>query len=113
MHELGIIAQVVKVAQRTAKANHLTKVNKIVVQVGELSGAIPEYVKKAFPAVVYNTTMKDCQLEIEEIPGIASCQNCGQQYRVVEFEGKCPQCQSEKYNIISGTQLVIKEIVAS
>jgi hydrogenase nickel incorporation protein HypA/HybF len=113
MHELGIIAQVVKIAGKTAEANHLTHVNKIVLQVGELSGAIPEYAKKAFPAVVYNTPMKDCQLEVEEIPGLASCQDCGRQYRVVEFKGKCPQCKSEKYTIISGTQLVIKEIVAS
>lgn len=113
MHELGIIAQVVKVAQKAAKDNNLTTVNKIVLQIGELSGAIPDYAKKAFPAVVYNTAMKDCQLEIEEVPGIASCQDCGRQYRVVKFEGKCPQCKSEKYSIISGTQLVIKEIAAS
>lgn len=113
MHELSIIVQVVKIAKKTAEANHLTKINKIVLQVGELSGAIPEYAKKAFPAVVYNTPMKDCQLEIEEIPGIANCQECGRHYRVVKYKGKCPQCQSERYSIISGTQFVIKEIVAS
>lgn len=113
MHELGIISEVVKVARRTAETNNLTKIHKIVLQVGELSGAIPEYVQKAFPAVVYNTAMEDCELEVEEVPAIANCKECNHEYRLKGSDGKCPFCNSNRYDIISGNQLLIKNIVAS
>ena len=113
MHELGIVAQVIKIAQKTAEKNNLTKINKIILQVGELSGAIPLYVKRGFPAVVYNTPMQDCEVEVEEVTAYGICENCGHKFAIVKCEGECPKCQSNKFDIISGTQFLIKEIVAS
>ena len=113
MHELGIVSEVVKVARKAAEANNLTKIHKIILQVGELSGAIPEYVEKAFPAVVYNTTMEDCDLEVEAIPAIAICKECNHEYMLKDSNGVCPFCNSNRYDIISGNQLLIKNIVAS
>ena len=113
MHELGIIAQVVKIAKKTAEANNLTKINKIVLQVGELSGAVPLYVERGVPAVVYNTPMQDCELKVEEVTAYGVCEDCRHEFPIVKCEGKCPKCHSDKFNIISGTQFIIKEIVAS
>lgn len=113
MHELGIVVQIVRIAQKTAEANNLSKVHKIILQVGELSGAIPEYVQKAFPAAIYNTPMEACELEVEVIPGIVKCRKCDCKHRLNETKGKCPSCSSDEYDVISGDQLFIKSIAAS
>lgn len=114
MHELGIVVQVVRIAQEAANQNHLTKVNKIVIQIGELCGAIPEFAKKLFPVAIHDNEMfEGCELDIEEVPGIAACEHCGNEYKIVEARGRCPKCRSQKYKMISGTQFMIKEIMAS
>ncbi|MBL8967680.1 MAG: hydrogenase maturation nickel metallochaperone HypA, partial [Spirochaetaceae bacterium] len=41
MHELGVVIEIVKTVEDFAKANGVTKVDTIVLQIGELSSIIP------------------------------------------------------------------------
>lgn len=113
MHELGIMAEVARIAKKTAYEHNMKKVETIILQVGELTSIVPQYAKEFFPAVTYKTPLENTKLEIEIVPGNAKCRNCKTEFNVVKNEGKCPECHDNNFDVISGTELVIKEIVAS
>ena len=43
MHELGIIIHVAKSLDAVAKENHLTRIGSVTLEIGEVSGIVPEY----------------------------------------------------------------------
>ena len=126
MHELGLLSAMVKTIEGIAQEERLVpvgrriglvskerleRVEKIVLQVGELSGVVPAYLESCYPAAVYKTFMEDTELELEIIPGIARCERCGRQFNAVAEDLKCPDCGGEELTACGGTELMIKEIV--
>lgn len=112
MHELGIIIQVVEQVEQFAKENNLTQIDKIVLEVGELSSMYPKYIEDVYPIAVERTSMKDTELVIEMLPGLGSCKKCNFGYNLKLNDNKCPLCGSDEYTVISGTEFNIKEIHA-
>jgi len=112
MHELGIVYEVVKVVDNFVKENKLTTVDTIVLEVGQLSQAIPRFLEECFPAAVDGTDYEQTKLEIVQLPAIGKCTECGRSYDIIENRKICPKCQNETYTIISGEEFNIREIVA-
>lgn len=112
MHELGVVIEVVKTVENVAVENDLTKIEKLVLQIGELSSMIPKYIESCYPAAVDNTILQDTKLEIEVIPGNGMCKSCNKVFNIKENNGTCPYCESKSWELLSGKEFVIKEIVA-
>lgn len=112
MHELGIVYEVIKVVDRFVVENQLTEVQKIVLEIGALSQAIPRFIESCYPAAIHDTPYVDTALEIQIVPAIGTCKVCGEQYNVVETRKVCPNCQSEAFELVTGREFNIKEIVA-
>lgn len=112
MHELGVIIEVVKRVEKIAIQNHLTKIDTLVIEIGELSTVIPAYIKSCYPAAVDGTILEKTKLKIEILPGFAKCSNCSVEYRLIENEACCPACKSHEWTLLSGKEFMIKEIMA-
>lgn len=112
MHELGIIMEVMKTVEDFAQQNGLTKIDTVVLQVGELSSVIPKYLNECYPAAVDGSFMSDTKLEIEVLPGNGLCQKCGKVFNVLENQARCPDCRSKKFDILGGREFNIKEVIA-
>jgi len=112
MHELGVVIEVVKTVERFAEKNGVTKIDKIVLQIGELSSMIPKYIEACYPAAVHGTTMEETKLEIEILPGNGICKVCNKVSNIIRSKGKCPYCGSKEIDVISGKEFMIKEILA-
>ncbi len=110
MHELGILSAMVKTIETVAKQEQLQRIEKVVLQVGELSGVVPSYLESCYPAAVYKTFMENTALELEIVPGIARCNDCGAEFNAVACDLQCPECASQNLTALSGRELVIKEI---
>ena len=52
MHELGILMGIIKTVENYAVENQVGKIEKLVLQIGEISSVIPEYMRKVYPAAV-------------------------------------------------------------
>lgn len=111
MHELGVILEVVEQVKEVAKENGVERIDKLILQVGELSSMIPRYMKKIYPAAVDGTILEDSELVIETIPGNGKCRGCDTVYNLVEEHGVCPECGGKSFEMISGDEFIIKEIV--
>ncbi len=112
MHELGIVFEVVKKVKNFADQNGVTKIDTVVLQIGELSSIVPHYIEECYPAAVDGTSMQDTKLKIEILPGNARCIDCHNIYNVIINNGKCPECGSRNLDILGGREFMIKEIIA-
>ena len=112
MHELGIVYEVIKVVDKFVIENNLTKVEKIVLEIGQLSQAIPRFIEQCYPAAVDQTPYEDTVLEIVTLPANGECRDCHTTYNVVDNRKVCPNCSSENFVLISGEEFNIREVVA-
>lgn len=112
MHELGVVIEVVKTVEKVALENNLTKIDSLVLQIGELSSMVPKYIESCYPVAVDNTILQDTKLEIEVIPANGMCKSCNKVFNVKENNGQCAYCSSRSWDLLSGKGFVIKEIVA-
>ena len=112
MHEIGVMIEVVKTVENFAKRNGVTKIQTLVLQIGELSSSIPRYIEACYPAAVEGTLLKDTELKIEILPGNGICKECNKVFNLLENNSICPKCGSNHWEILSGKEFMIKEIVA-
>lgn len=112
MHELGIVYEVIKVVDQFVQENQLTEVEKIVLEIGQLSQAIPRFIEECYPAAVSETAYENTKLEIVVLPSIGQCRSCSETYNIIEHRKICPVCHGDKYEVISGDEFNIKEVVA-
>ncbi|KOR24860.1 hydrogenase maturation nickel metallochaperone HypA [Clostridium sporogenes] len=112
MHEVGIMIEVIRNVENFARINRLTKIDTLVLQIGELSSVIPRYIEACYPAAVDGTLLQDTKLKIEILPGNAICKKCNKVFNLIENNNKCPNCVSKDWEILCGKEFMIKEIVA-
>lgn len=111
MHEIGVLFEVVNTVEKFAKKNDVTKIETLILQIGELSSMIPKYMKNLYPMAVEGTILKDSELEIEVLPANALCKDCNKVFNIISNKGICPNCISKNCEILSGKEFYIKEIV--
>lgn len=104
--------EVVASVESFAAANGVTKIERLVLQIGELSSMIPKYVEDCYPAAVDGTMLQDTELEIEVLPGNALCLDCNKVFNLLQNDNACPICKGRRWDVLSGKEFNIKEIVA-
>lgn len=103
---------IVRSVEAFAKKNGVTQINTLVLQVGELSPVVPHYIEACYPAAIDGTLLQETQLKIEIIPGNAICKECNKVFNLLENGKKCPKCGAQHWEVLSGKEFMIKEIVA-
>ncbi len=112
MHELGILFHIADTVMDVVRKNNLTKVEAIVLEVGRISAVVPEYLRYSYPAAVDGTMLEDAELRIEMLPANGRCRSCGTVFDIVDNNRVCPRCRAEDYEVVSGTEFNLKEILA-
>jgi len=110
LHELGITQSIVEIAERAAKEQQAKIIHSVTVEVGSLSGVVPEAMEFCFEACTSGTMLEGAQLLIERIPAHARCLNCSYQFPLEELLACCPECDSAASELLSGEELRIKEM---
>lgn len=110
MHELGIVIQIVKQMEVYMEEHKISKIDKLVLQVGELSGVYPKYLEDVYPIAVEHSKLEDTKLVLDVTPGIGKCTSCDFTYNLMENNNTCPLCEGKEYRIITGKDFLIKEI---
>jgi hydrogenase nickel incorporation protein HypA/HybF len=111
MHELGILSALVRTVEKIVQDEGMTEVEKIVIEVGELSGIVPRYLEECYPAAVYKTFMEETALALVVVPGIVKCRDCGLVFHALEHDLCCPDCEGKNLDILGGNDILVSEIV--
>ena len=105
MHELGIMERTLKIAIDNAQQENAHKINKIVMNIGKLSGVVPEALEFAFDVVIKNTIAENATLKINTIPVVCYCTCCQENFSPSEWFFECPNCHQFSNNILQGKEI--------
>lgn len=111
MHELGIVFHIMDTVEQVARDNHVEQVRKVVMELGEVSGVVPQaltdcwdWAKKRAPL------LEQARMEVQILPAQTLCRDCGQIYPTVAHGRICPWCASEQTHLLRGAEINILQI---
>ena len=116
MHELPVVQSIVQTSVDFLTEQNIDNAKFVTLIIGEHTGVIPRYVRMYYDDVCKGTILEGTELRIEEKPTEYFCRECGNVFETGPdshqhlTEVNCPNCQSEDLEVISGNELLIKEI---
>ncbi len=110
MHELSIIASLFELLEEKAAEKGSKKIISVRLQVGKLSGVVPEFLISAFDMYKKNTIAHDAKIEIEEVPLKIQCKTCTKTMIKDDFVFICPDCGSQDLKTLTGTELLLEKM---
>lgn len=110
MHEIGVLFEIVKTVEKFAREQEVEEIQKLTLQIGELSSMVPKYLHNLYPAAVEGTVLEGSELDIEVLTANGLCKECNKVFTVVSNKGTCPNCSTRNWDLISGKEFFIKEI---
>ena len=111
MHEIGIVRQLVRTVSAFAEENRVSEIHEVIVDCGELSLIIPEYVEELYPVAAKGSLLENAKLTLHIVPGLAECDDCDEIFNVIEHKGFCPNCGSFEKTVLSGKDFTVREII--
>lgn len=111
MHEVTILVELVKMVESAAKENNVARIDTVTIQIGQLSSIVPRYMREYYPNTTEGTILEGSELKIEMIPGNGLCHHCDKVFNVAKNKGKCPICGADDWEILSGREFNLKEII--
>ena len=110
MHELSIVQNILDIAESEARKNNATKIIKIGLKIGEMSGVVIDSINFCFETLKGNTIARDAELLIDHVPLKGKCKNCGSNFQINNYIFKCNTCNNNDIEIITGRELFVDEL---
>jgi hydrogenase nickel incorporation protein HypA/HybF len=110
MHEVSIIQELLDIVQDKAIENNFTRIDKVHLKVGELSGVLEDSLRFAYECISEDTMAKGSELIIEKIDATGRCSRCSTTFKIGRFNKLCPKCSMFCDVILSGYELYIYSI---
>jgi hydrogenase nickel incorporation protein HypA/HybF len=106
MHEVGIIESALEVIRREARAHQASRVTRVVMRIGAISGVDIDALRFGFEACTPGSIAAGAELEIEAVPARAHCKNCASDFTIESgFIFQCPRCAAFSGDVRSGREL--------
>jgi len=110
MHEFGIAQNIFDAVSKEIENREVSKVISIKLEIGKLTAIVPSALEFCFESLAEGTLMDGVELIFIDIPLKMKCKECGTIYEVEDYYCICPECSSIEYELISGDELIIKQI---
>lgn len=110
MHELAVCQSLIDQAVATALAHGADKVTRIKIAIGPLSGVEEPLLRRAYSIARGGTLADEAELEIETLPVIARCRDCGTMSEVAVNRLVCGGCGTWRVEIVSGEEMLLKSV---
>ena len=81
----------------------------VTLEIGALSGVVPEALEFCFDACTRETLLAGARLEIERIAAVGYCRSCNRDAPVTAYFDPCPGCGAH-LEMQSGEELRVKEL---
>ncbi len=107
MHEQSIVESLLALAIENAEKAKASKILRIYLVVGELSGVVEESVDFYFSILGKDTIAAEASLFFTHIPAQVRCRNCNTVFIPEKFDFHCPKCKEQQIEIIHGRELYI------
>ena len=113
MHELSVCTALMEQVERIAREHQAGRVERIVLQVGPLSGVEPPLLKRAWPLVSIGTVAEEAELVIETAAVEVRCTQCGAVSEVAPNRLLCTACGDFRTRLVSGDEMLLANMELS
>lgn len=110
MHELSLCQSLIDQAESIARQHGATRVERILLQVGPLSGVEPTLLQHAFPLAAAGTLAAGATLDIAPAPVRVACNDCGAESDASPNRLLCGTCASFRTRLICGDELLLARL---
>jgi len=110
MHEMSLCEGIMQIIEQEALNQKFTKVKKVVLDIGVLSGVEISALEFSFEVVMHGTIAQNAKLIINHIEAQAWCMQCATTVTITERFDPCPDCGSFQLQVSSGDEMKIKEL---
>ena len=110
MHEYSIVQSLLDSCDENAKANNATKVLKVVIKIGVMSGVEPSLLQTAFDTFKEKTICEEAEFVINMQKVVVRCHACNSESILEKLEYHCPKCESVELDIIDGEDMFLMSL---
>jgi len=110
MHEYSIVQSLLDSCEENAKVNGATKVTKVVVKIGVMSGVEPDLLQTAFDTFKEETICHNAQFIINIQKVKILCNECQTTSELEKNEYCCPKCKSTQLDILDGEEMYLMQL---
>jgi len=107
MHELSLIQGVVEICEQHSGGR---RVLEVTLEIGTLSGVVPEALEFCFEAASKDTLLEEATLVIESVSATGFCRNCGVVSSMETYFDPCPRCNALVLELRSGDEMRVKDL---
>jgi hydrogenase nickel incorporation protein HypA/HybF len=111
MHELSVCTALMEQVERIAREHQAGRVERIVLQVGPLSGVEAPLLKRAWPLASIGTLAEDAELVIEIATVKVKCTQCHAVSEVAPNRLLCAACGDFRTRLVSGDEMLLANMV--
>ncbi len=112
MHEFSLAVSMVELAQAAARREGAERIEAIHVEIGALSGVVPEALEFAFLGAREGTMAAAARLEITYRQGVAFCAACQTEFVIDNRFGiaVCPTCEVPSAELREGREMHVSHL---
>ncbi|MCX6242658.1 MAG: hydrogenase maturation nickel metallochaperone HypA [Bacteroidetes bacterium] len=112
MHELSLAMDVIELAQREAGKNGVSRVEEILIEVGDLSGVEADAFQSALELIVRDTLLENAIIKIVHTSGKGVCNLCKLEFEMKNRIDTCPHCGCFPSEIRGGQEFRVVSLLA-
>lgn len=110
MHEYSVVLSLLESCEEYVKSNNASKVTKLVVKIGVLSGVEPELLQRAFDTFKEESVCAKAELVLQIQKVLIHCHGCQEDFILEKFEFICPKCESHDIKIMDGEDMYLMQL---
>ncbi|MCF6341161.1 MAG: hydrogenase maturation nickel metallochaperone HypA [Sulfurimonas sp.] len=110
MHEYSVVQALLEQIESVAEQNHASKVTKIIVKIGVMSGVEAHLLEVAFNTFKEKTICDGAEFIMNIQPIKIQCNDCGVESELEKIHYCCPKCESVDIKIIDGEDMFLMSL---
>jgi hydrogenase nickel incorporation protein HypA/HybF len=113
MHEVGLMQNALEMAFAHMQRTGASRIHRMRLRVGELSGVVPEALEMAFAAATPGTPAHGADLIVERVAVVCRCETCGQEFQPADVIYFCSHCGAISSSVRQGRELELASLEVS
>lgn len=113
MHEMAICQGLMSQVEQIAAERGASRVERIVLSIGPLSGVEPDLLERAYEVARMGTVAETAELEVERGAVVVECRVCGASGEAAANRLLCPSCGGWKVDLKQGDELLLVRLELS
>jgi len=110
VHEFAITQSILNIVLDEAKAAQASKIYRINLVIGELSGVVSDSVQFYFDFLKKDNAAEGATIDFKQVPAELRCRDCSTSFNPKDSLWACPACQSSSVEVVSGRHCYVESI---